>query len=270
MYLFPRLDTAQATLLAEEYAGCDISTLNEISSEEGLRFDIVNFTAVGAQRVSEAALLKLRERIVDLAEKNGYPSRRTRRDQQHFDFTAVRLLLESMDIVPAEAARDEVWQYLTCVLVPDVVFWRFADPKSGRIDSRRILGGNRNALGRLWWRGYLLQDLGAEDGLWLLDPERALNEDNLVALLERTSTAGLGRLSVTIAKEYLRRRPDVLRLGSSPAQRLMREGMKRLVRFASFIEFEALTSEESSQLVGEIFEHTVDSLRHEQAEAAGP
>ena len=58
-----------------------------------------------------------------------------------------------MALVPAEAAVPEVWTFVACQLVPDVVMWRW-----GRDNQERWLGRGlvRHAFGRLWWQAHVL------------------------------------------------------------------------------------------------------------------
>lgn len=49
------------------------------------------------------------------------------------------------------AAISELWHYLSMILLPNYVVWRWKNPK-GSVSKERYLGGwNKNAIGRLWW-----------------------------------------------------------------------------------------------------------------------
>ena len=49
------------------------------------------------------------------------------------------LLHERMDISPAEASSQGVWAFVACVMLPDVVRWRFPGGEATTLE--RFLGG---------------------------------------------------------------------------------------------------------------------------------
>jgi len=149
--------------------------------------------------------------------------------------------------------------------MPDVVVWRFGRASSEgaetKTDLDRFLGGVRNTFGRLWWRSYLLVDEQSADKLWLVDGRKSgLTEDNFVALLERPKIGAQAQLCVQIAKAQVSRRREVEGIGGSPEQTLMREVMKRAIRFGSFIEFSAMRPSEVEALVAEMFDETIAAM----------
>ena len=107
-----------------------------------------------------------------------------------FDQALGRVLHEQLEIVPADAAHDETWNFLTLVVFPDVAVQRFPD-----MHADRMIGGQRNALGRTWFREEVIGDL-------LRSATRPLGEDELVGLFERTAVARnhtlVRRLAVTV------------------------------------------------------------------------
>src|SRR5690606_7653755 len=113
-----------------------------------------------------------------------------------------RLLVEQMEISANEATQVEMWAFLGCVLLPDVVRWRF--PGRAATPDERFIGGARglrNTFGRLWWRAYLLEARRGEDGL--LDPLVALNEDEMVQITERPGLSGYPATASALAHAFL-------------------------------------------------------------------
>jgi hypothetical protein len=94
-----------------------------------------------------------------------------------FDLALGRALHEHLQIVPADAAHDETWSFLTLVVFPDVAVSRFPD-----MHANRLIGTPRNALRRTWLRQEVLGDL-------LHSTARPLGEDELVGLFERSALA---------------------------------------------------------------------------------
>lgn len=100
-----------------------------------------------------------------------------RRQAAPFDLALGSTLKEHLDIIPADAAHDEVWNFLTLVVFPDVAVLRFPD-----LHVDRLLGTPRNVLRRTWSRQEILGDL-------LHSTDRPLGEDELVGLFERSALA---------------------------------------------------------------------------------
>ena len=94
-----------------------------------------------------------------------------------FDLALGRALHEQLEIVPADAAHNETWSFLTLVVFPDVAVKRFPD-----MHRDRLIGTPRNALRRTWFREDVLGDLQHS-------AEHPLGEDELVGLFERTALA---------------------------------------------------------------------------------
>src|SRR5690606_11986797 len=88
---------------------------------------------------------------------------------------------QTMGIVPADAAEEDVWTFLSVVLVPEIAPWRFPGAP-----EERVLGRPRNVLRRLWWRA------------WTFGPDldyapvgaAPLGEDEFVSVMERSTLAG--------------------------------------------------------------------------------
>jgi hypothetical protein len=94
-----------------------------------------------------------------------------------FDLALGRTLHEHLRIIPADAAHDETWSFLTLVVFPDVAVCRFP-----QMHIDRMIGTQRNVLRRPWFREEVLGDL-------LRSTDRPLGEDELVGLFERSAVA---------------------------------------------------------------------------------
>lgn len=182
------------------------------------------------------------------AHANRYPLAATEGDRVTFDAQAARILTRKMDISANEAADPRLWAFLACVVVPDIVRWRFPGGASGTSEERFVgkSRGLRNTLGRLWWRSHLLRTPdGAED------PLGRLGEDELVQITERTSIAGSPRLATQLADSFLEAVDRYPRVSRSI---LMRDAMKRIRRLAAFVEFDVLEDDGLFDLVDGVFE----------------
>ncbi|QDG52095.1 hypothetical protein FIV42_15490 [Persicimonas caeni] len=262
LYLFPRLQKGNAKLWAERFHEMSPEQVAEARPRSDI--DGVLFAPTGGPKVTDDILREFRQQVIEAAKASGYPDQRFLEGQRQFDLELARILLR-LPIIPGEALRDEVWQYLTCKLVPEAVVWRFGSTKSsvvtGPTTESRFLGGNRNLLQRLWWRATILRDPTADDEVWLLDTSgRGLTEDNMVALLERGNIAGYHDLCRSIATEFIKYRPYVEGLRQSPEEHLLREVMKRVVRRAAFANLDAVAEEDRLETIRGLFVETIEAM----------
>ena len=262
-YLYPQFNRAQVRAchaMLQNVSTTDALTRVTESDIDRNR----TIRAVGGDPVPDEKLLGLRDKVVELATECGYPQPRTQTGQHTFDARAAELLYQEMDIIPGEAARHEVWQYLACVCLPDVAVWRFGTTDDGAaVNEERLMGGVRNVLGRLWWRAYLFQDPeNAEDPFWILDTERgALTEDNFVQLMERPGIASIPGMTLRFAKEFIKRRGEVAGYGANPQQRLLREVMKLFLRYGRIVDLIVLRDSELERVVSELFDETISVIQ---------
>lgn len=114
----------------------------------------------------------------------------------------------------AQAARLEIWAYLSLVVLPDVVVERFGPGSDGRLRSERFLPGRRNALYRAYLRAWIL-------GPVLADPSLELYEDELVGVVDRNLSAD-HRVARVVAEH-------IARASAADGRRvLVREALKAL------------------------------------------
>lgn len=252
MYLYPRLPTHIASLRAKNYCS---NSVDDLRKQSQLKHPAASYAPTGGNRVNEELLGQIQRKVRVLASENGYPSRITLADRQLFDAECAILLYEKMGLTPSEAANLGVWAFMTCVLLPDIVRWRFPGNK-GKTDSERFIGSRsgwrRNTFGRLWWRAYLLHLPQEKLSYRLL---YALNEDELVQITERPSLAGSPMLARQIAMSFLQ-----ITESSNSRRELMRDGVKRIRRLLPIISFDLLDGEMLRDIIDETFELSLKSL----------
>ncbi|GAA1815141.1 hypothetical protein GCM10009812_04820 [Nocardioides marinus] len=112
-------------------------------------------------------------------------------EKSAFDADLGRALHLALRIVPADAAHEGTWSFLTLVVFPDIAALRFPD-----LHEDRFIGSPRNALRRTWQRFDVLGDLSA-------DSARSLGEDELVGLFERSALVRNRPLAVALARRVL-------------------------------------------------------------------
>lgn len=246
MILYPQLPHAAAEQLADERRSLSIREAAEVACWD---HPDVFFTPTGGRRATKENLIKLRAALVDLAMQLGYPDSG---NEQAFDKPAAALLHSSMQLSPAEASKAGVWAYLCCVLLCDLVRWRFPGDAGGS-PLERLLASRRNTFQRLWWRGYVFCEPASPDPYHLL---QELGEDEAVQIMERPFLAGSRALSRTVARELLaaaNRHPRISR------RILIREGQKRLRRVGAFTSFEAVDEAALAPFVQEVFDQVAEA-----------
>lgn len=245
MLLYPRLPYPTAAALAESLRN---SAIAEVAARAAAEHADAVFTPTGGNRIEADQLSRLRDSVLEFAHKAGYPAPPPEDQRLGFDAVVAVALHERMRISPAEAAKSGVWSFLTCVLLPDVVRWRFPGGLDGS-GLDRFLPGRRNTFQRLWWRAFLLHDATRQDHAFAALVE--LGEDEIVQIMERPNLAGSRRLMHHVARELVAasvRHPNIAR------RELIREAQKRLLRLSAFVSFDALEDDDLAVSVHEVFE----------------
>jgi len=248
-YLFPRLSSAAAQGRLREIAGKTPSELSALASTG--HHDAI-FAPCGGSRVPEEVLRELRREMIEAARELGFPGDVRKGKVVSFDSTAARLLRERLPISPGEASRDDVWAFLTLVLLPDLATWRFNEQQTSR-----VLGGVRNTFQRLWWRAWVLCDPESEDPLALV----GLPEDALVGLMERPALSSNPKVAVAIAKAVATLARS---LPSARREDAWRDLYKRIRQRLVFVNFDLLAETSNAEL-----ERQIDTLRIETVRAFG-
>lgn len=153
-----------------------------------------------------------------IARKCGFPEKATDLQKAAFDKRVAAYFGMHPDLGGGELLRDDVWAFMSCVLLQEFVIWRYSSDQKDR-----FAGGVRNTFQRLWIRGRAL-DLGeASEDRWRL--LKALTEDAMVQIFERASIAGDARLSRALAAAWLTTAEQV---GRGPMEGIMRQATKLL------------------------------------------
>lgn len=162
------------------------------------------------------------------------------RTDADFDRAVGRVLFEEMQIVPGDAARQDVWNYIGLVLLPQSASRRFSfDNRERWVSSRR-----RHVLRRLWFRRKALGDV--------LDClERPLDEDEQVQLTERQMFASDPRLARMTAQLILGYP------GQDSRRRFSREFIKSIQAVSGTTVVGVLSDEELCSLLEELCRRTV-------------
>jgi hypothetical protein len=241
MYVWPRLPHASARQLYSEAAELDSVTLRDTASTAHPDAAPV---AVGGTAVPEEFVRLTQHQIRNLADGLGFPAELTRSDVSTFDQPATRLLYESMHIVPADAADEGVWSFLSLVVLPDVAVWRWP----ARAEDR-ILGRPRNVFRRLWWRAETV-------GVDLIDVPGGLGEDELVNIMERSTLAASPRTARLLASIIVEEGARVAVARSE----LMRDVAKRLLRQQAVLALDALDDANLQRVVAQCFWESAASM----------
>ena len=234
--LYPRLLDRAARDMHQRYVQLPIAELQELHA---FQHPSAVFAATGGARVPRELLEDLRERVVKVAGEAGFPSGGRRRDHTEFDQEIARLLHERTGLVAAEAAVRPIWAFLALVLLPDVSYWRYWEPPVDRILGTDI---TRHVWGRLWWRAHLLAVPNETDPYRLL---ATFNESDFDQIYARRNLLG-GSRSVIRALADVWPSVETAEFGS---RRILRDVLKRLLRTAAVLEFDAL---DYAELCGEI------------------
>lgn len=236
IHLFPRLPRSIAITLAREHATASIEALRKHST---LSHSALSYAPTGGTRVEGDELQRIVDGLREIAGQCGYPSPRSRGADDHFDAKAGRFLHEESGLSLTEACRDEVWNFIGCLLAPDVVRWRFPGE---RTHTDQFLGRDRgidNALGRCWWAAELLEDEQASgDPYHLLF---SLGVDETVGFSRRVHAVVNRRVAVALAQAALWMEARGLPF---PRLDLSRDLMKRFLRMSTVVSFESLGSDE--------------------------
>ena len=235
--LFPQLLAEIGQRSAAELSTVTVAEAGRRADERSLDPSAISvFSATGGTPVTPQELADLRKAVLTKAREHGFPTS-NRRDAVGSDAHVSVLLRERMDITASEASSDGVWEFLACILMPDIVIWRHQD-SAGRTSTDRFLAGSRrrNSFHRLWWRAYVLAgNLGAEEAMRLL---AFPTEDDMVATLERPGLFGNLRLMRLYYAEF-RKAVESGNLGV-PREAVNRDVHKRLLRVTAVRALECL------------------------------
>lgn len=250
-YLYPRLPQHIAQQTAEMLVTQTAAALQDswATSRES-----VTYAPTGGNRITAEQLKLLRAAVLAVAERYGYPDASGKNAARKFDVECAIVLHKTMRLHPSEASHNEVWSFLACVLLPDVVRWRFDDSTDTMRFVGRERGMRRHAFGRLWWRAYLACNPRWKEPYILL---HRLNEDDLVQVTERSSIAVRPALFRSFCVSFAIAAKSHAEL---PRRDLMREASKRMYRLLSLTAVEALNEGELRALTDDVFAKTAEAI----------
>lgn len=239
--LLPRLCRLGANRMLSELG-------RDYSSDEAVSFldehaSLSSFGASGGIRDAYASV-RIANAVRSVAVECGFPTSSGQTGRAKFDRDTAIALMSFSELATGEGLRDDVWAYLTTVLLPDVVRWRFESSS-----QERFFGGVRNALQRLYIRAAAL-DLGPNAGVdrWRL--LRALTEDAHVAVFERPSIGGNSSLARAVARQWI---ASTATYGKGAMEEIMRRAIKLLRLRYQIVDLGLLAEDELSMVVAELF-----------------
>ena len=178
----------------------------------------VSYAATGGQRVSDGMLMKFAKDMIELASDYGFPAESTPQGRQQFDAASAIRLSEAEELQSGELFRDDVWAFISTVLLLHVTVWRFPT-----LTPDRFHGGERNMFQRLWYRATTLDRGIQHPRRWEL--VTTLTEDAIAQIIERPSLRSDRRLALAIAEGWLRMAIDA---AGASMERIMRRVVRDL------------------------------------------
>lgn len=245
--VYPRLPRTSALKLVAERAALSLGELHLLGA---LHHSDAEPSATGGHPADQGKLSDVQDLIRRIAVQAGYPNP-LGGSTQVFDRACGTSLFDEMGIVPADAAEEGVWSFLTLVVVPEIGPWRFP-----ALSEDRLVGRPRNVLRRTWWRA------------WALGPDldhaptgcQPLGEDEYVQIMERPSLGGNRRTAASLRDALWRAELNDL---SVPRSELMRQLARRARAIKSHLQFDALSEEALQKLLDHIVEESIAALAAE-------
>ena len=241
-FVYPRLPLEVGRGLIADYEGLDF---DELRRRGELSHRAAAPVPTGGQPAGQDQILEVQEAIRAVADAAGFPEPLRRNQEQTFDRPCGTALFRTMRIVPADAASEDVWTFLTLVVVPEIGPWRFPDRA-----ENRLVGKYRNVLRRLWWRAWSL----GEDLEYAPEGCTPLGEDEFVGIMERPSIGGNPRTAQAVRDTLWRLEADGLPTGRSD---VARELTRRFRAFLAYLCVDALSDLELEALLNEVAREAV-------------
>ncbi|MFJ9635724.1 DUF6339 family protein [Streptomyces sp. NPDC101178] len=254
-FLYPRLLSDRAAPLFSEYRHLSISELTE---RVAFAHESSVYVATGGDRVTADQLRELRGGVLVLAARAGFPDDSDRMRNAEFDLALAALLHSEMGMVPAEAAARDVWAFLALIVLPDVAFWRYPHPPKDRILGTDL---TRHVLGRLWWRAQLVRSPASPEPYGALKILGEAAFDQIYA--RRAALGGSPHLVRSILRVW-----DALDLEGLNERETLRDFLKRLLRLAPFVLFDAVEEEALDDELRAVAQQSVDAQREQHPRIA--
>lgn len=203
----------------------------------------VTYAPTGGRRIANERLLYFAQQIIQLAKDHGFPGEITQQGRQEFDTACAIWLVEAEEFHSGELLRDDVWAFISSVLLLPVTAWRFPTHTPDRFH-----GGDRNMFQRLWYRGIAF-DRGSEHSRrWEL--LASLTEDAIAQIIERPSLRSDKKLALATAEGWLRMATGA---GVTSMERIMRRAVRDLRMRNEVQLLSALPSIELARLIDKHF-----------------
>lgn len=247
-FLYPRLLAEQARPLFEEYRNL---TPTDLSRRISLTHDSAVYVATGGDRVPSGQLRELREGVLELAKRAGFPDDSDRARNAEFDLQLAALLHAEMGMVPAEAASRDVWAFLALVVLPDVTFWRYPQPPKDRVLGTDL---TRHVFGRLWWRAQLVAAPEESEPYGALEILGEAAFDQIYT--RRAALGGSPHLVRAILRVW-----NNLDLTGLNERETLRDFLKRLLRLAPFVLFDGIERRALDRELHAVAQEAVDAQR---------
>lgn len=246
--LLPRLKAHGVATILERL--CDLSPSARNGIELLKENSALKSSAPSGGTRADTVAVDITVELRKIAQKTGFPNANTQSAKALFDQEAAIYLGQKQELKTGEALRDDVWAFMTTVLAPDVVAWRFADQSRKRV--ARFAGGVRNSFQRLWVRGTVLDRGEDHPERWEL--VKQLTEDAMVQIFERASIGGNPPLAIAVAEGWLR---TAEKMGRGQMEAVMRSATKVLRVKNQIIDLAYLPTNELELIVSEAFDLAV-------------
>lgn len=246
--LLPRLKGHGVTTILEGLRDVAPSARNGIELLK--EYSALKSSAPSGGTRADTVAVDITVELRKIARKSGFPDINTQSAKALFDQEASIYLGNKQELKTGEALRDDVWAFMTTVLAPDVVTWRFAGQPLER--RARFAGGVRNSFQRLWIRGTTLDRGEGHPERWEL--VKQLTEDAMVQIFERASIGGSPPLAIAVAEGWLR---TAEKIGRGPMEAVMRSATKVIRVKNQIIDLAYLPAGELEPVVTEAFDFAI-------------
>ncbi len=256
MNLLPQLPSIKAKVILEDIASK--SNCETLDPKGNFKVEGIFYVPTGGQIINDKNLEKLRNNVLEKAKEYGFPST-NQKSFLEFEYEVAKILSNWsylwIDGEPSgESFRNDFWSYLSIVIMPDIVSWRWGFPPEGEPTkswSVRFIGGGRNAFQRIF-RRILSLDRGPshEDRFGLI---RELKEDDFSNILERTSLGSNSRIAIPLAEEYLAMRQRRKDMKASNQLKIYREATKDLRSYGVVQSLDLIDANNLKELISEVF-----------------
>ncbi|WP_422934345.1 DUF6339 family protein [Sinomonas sp. P47F7] len=241
---FPQLDSMRAT---QEWATMRRDPLEALEARMGtIQCSDAVYYPTAMRRADTQTLAGIRTGVIEHARQYGYPVASRGRKNIDFDREVACLIYEEMEILPADAASNDVWNFLNLRVLADILVWRWGTwhEDGWNVSPDRLFQFQRTAFGRLWWRSHLL------------GPEavKHLGEDQVVQLVERPRISGYPPLARSVSRRLL---ADV---SGNSRDDLLRVVMKRLGRRLAVTHVHGMAQDQLDSFVDQVFDESSAAL----------